>query len=372
MALQGIGVSISLGDISNEFGASVNNSLGNYRIVDTISGSGLGNLPLDEGIPTSVAAGSSQISLSDFYGKRLNVVVDCYSSTGVGTESLVNAKEDKWDNNETVVVGRLRSKKEAGSKIRIAVNKRFMGFPTHESINKVQGDPPNTGVGVANTNQCALRTGSWDSTAILIVEVGSSGEILGAGGKGGDGADGISNNGDKGGSGTSALGIEYDGTIVNVASGGVIRAGFGGGGGGGGGRETSKKDRRAGGGGGGGGAGFPYGLGGKGGEPQAGTNRGGSSIGTDGDDGTPTAGGFGRGGGDNDDQAGGGNGGDGGDDETIPTEGENKSTEGHTKPPGSRGLGGQSGAAIRTKSGVSFTLNNSGSVIGFTTTANVL
>ena len=95
-------------------------------------------------------------------------------------------------------------------------------------------------------------------------------------------------------------------------------------------------------------------------------------IEADGDDGTPTAGGFGRGGGDNADQAGGGNGGDGGDDETIPTEGENKSTEGHTKPPGSRGLGGQSGAAIRTKSGVSFTLNNSGSVIGFTTTADVL
>ena len=99
-----------------------------------------------------------------------------------------------------------------------------------------------------------LKTGSWDSTATVQVDVGSSGEVLGAGGDGGRGADGINNNGQPGGDGTSALGIEHNGVTVNIASGGVLRAGFGGGGGGGGGRQTDKRrDRRAGGGGGGGG-----------------------------------------------------------------------------------------------------------------------
>ena len=46
MSLQGSG-QISYSDIRNEFGASLNNSLANYRINDTISGSGLGNPVLD-------------------------------------------------------------------------------------------------------------------------------------------------------------------------------------------------------------------------------------------------------------------------------------------------------------------------------------
>ena len=349
--------SISFRQIQEEFGANGSRSLGGYRISDDITvtdangnvfSSGL-TLPLDDGIPTS-----GTIKFSDFHGKKLNVVVDFYS--GNQDEFHVNAKTkyEEGDAN-TIVVGRLRNRKEQGSKIRIAVNKKF-------------------GSEKENSNQCALRTGSWDATAQVVVDVSANGRLLGAGGKGGRGADGISNNAEDGGDGTSGLGIEKNNTVVNVYTGGIIRAGFGGGGGGGGGRETSKNDRRAGGGGGGGGAGFPVGLGGRGGDPPAGTDNDGSSIGSDGDNALETSKGFGRGGGDNEDQAFGGKGGNGADnEETTAENGIDSATEGHTKPPGSRGLGGSNGAAIRTTDGtVSFTFGvNNGTVIGSTSATGV-
>ena len=95
MTLQSSG-QISIKDIATEFG-HLNYSLGNYRRVQSIAGSGLGNLPVDEGIPTS-----GQISFSDFYGKRLNVVVDCFSG---GEETTTNVKNEKWNNNLTTVIG---------------------------------------------------------------------------------------------------------------------------------------------------------------------------------------------------------------------------------------------------------------------------
>jgi len=339
--------SISFRQIQEEFGANGSRSLGGYRISDEIEGSGL-TLPLDDGIPTS-----GTIKFSDFHGKKLNVVVDFYS--GNQDEFHVNAKTkyEEGDAN-TIVVGRLRNRKEQGSKIRIAVNKKF-------------------GSATENSNQCALRTGSWDATAQVVVDVSANGRLLGAGGKGGDGADGISNNAENGGDGTSGLGIEKDNTVVNVYTGGIIRAGFGGGGGGGGGQETSKNDRRAGGGGGGGGAGFPIGLGGKGGDPPAGADNNGSSIGSDGDDALETSKGFGKAGGDNEDQAFGGKGGNGADDEETTAEDGTQPGSEHTAPPGLRGLKGSNGAAIRTTSGsVSFTFGvNNGTVIGSTSATGV-
>ena len=41
---------------------------------------------------------------------------------------------------------------------------------------------------------CALRTGSWDSSTTLQVDVGGSGRIGGAGGDGGRGSDGSNGN----------------------------------------------------------------------------------------------------------------------------------------------------------------------------------
>ena len=65
-------------DIEKEFGENPSRSLGSYRrdhpdFSNKNCGS-LTNLPLDDGIPTS-----GEIKFSDFYGKKLNIVVDYYS-----------------------------------------------------------------------------------------------------------------------------------------------------------------------------------------------------------------------------------------------------------------------------------------------------
>ena len=339
MTLPGIGNSISFRQIRDEFGAAPTSpsgySFGGYRISQEIDGSGL-TLPLDDDIPTS-----GIVSFSDFYSKRLNVVVDCYSGA---TENRVNVKDDKWNNNQTIVVGGLTNIKEEGSRIRIAVNKKF---------GSVRGPVTN----------CALRTGSWDSTAQVVVEVAANGEILGAGGDGGTGANRITNNGAPGSEGGGALGIEASGTIVNVRTGGIINGGFGGGGGGGGQRETSGlwSDRRASGGGGGGGAGLPPGKGGAGGA--------GGSTGQAGQDGNETEGGTGGGGGNNANEAVGGKGGDGGDAQGAATSGATPSPgEGRTL----GGAGGATGGAIRRTSGASFTIGtNDGTIIGSTNQTGV-
>ena len=189
MTIKSSGSSLSFSEIETEFGANGSRSLGGYRTTQSVGS--LSNLPLDGGIPTS-----GQIKFSDFYSKQLNVVVDCHSGS---REDRKSAKNDKWNNNNLTVIGGFRSKKEGGSKIIINVNKKFCS-------NKDQ------------QNRCALRTGSWDGTATVQVDVGGSAQILGAGGDGGKGADGINNNGDPGGDGTSGLGIEHNGVTVNIAS----------------------------------------------------------------------------------------------------------------------------------------------------------
>ena len=112
----------------------------------------------------------------------------------------------------------------------------------------------------------ALRTGTWDSGTEVLVEVATGGLIMGAGGNGGNGREDAS--GLPGDDGTSALGIDYNGTDIQT-TGGTIICGFGGGGAGGGGETKDRVDggqeegpEVAGGGGGGGGQGIPGGAGG--------------------------------------------------------------------------------------------------------------
>ena len=332
MTIKSSGSSLSFSEIETEFGANGSRSLGGYRLTQNVGS--LSNLPLDNGIPTS-----GQIKFSDFYSKQLNVVVDCHSG---GREDRKSARNDKWNNNAVTVIGGFRSKKESGSKIIINVNKKFCS-------NKDQ------------QNRCALRTGSWDGSATVQVDIGGSAQILGSGGDGGKGADGINNNGNPGASGTSGLGIEQNNVVVNISSGAVLRAGFGGGGGGGGGRQTDKRrDRSAGGGGGGGGAGCPAGNGGAGGSPGGGF---GSGPGAPGGAGTETSGGGGGGGGNNGGQAGGGSGGSGGQAQGNAGGGNNSQTSG--------GSGGANGAAIRRISGYNVTINNSGTIQGDTNATGV-
>ena len=332
MTIKSSGSSLSFSEIETEFGANGSRSLGGYRLTQNVGS--LSNLPLDNGIPTS-----GQIKFSDFYSKQLNVVVDCHSG---GREDRKSARNDKWNNNAVTVIGGFRSKKESGSKIIINVNKKFCS-------NKDQ------------QNRCALRTGSWDGSATVQVDIGGSAQILGSGGDGGKGADGINNNGNPGASGTSGLGIEQNNVVVNISSGAVLRAGFGGGGGGGGGRQTDKRrDRRAGGGGGGGGAGCPAGNGGAGGSPGGGF---GSGPGAPGGAGTETSGGGGGGGGNNGGQAGGGSGGSGGQAQGNAGGGGSNQTSG--------GSGGGNGAAIRRTSGFNVSINNNGTISGSTTATGV-
>ena len=67
------GQAISFSDIKNEFGTASKTgggeSLGKYRVSQR---AGSLTLPLDTGIPSS-----GEIKFSDFYGKRLNIVVAC-------------------------------------------------------------------------------------------------------------------------------------------------------------------------------------------------------------------------------------------------------------------------------------------------------
>ena len=325
MALQGSG-QISFSQIENEFGQNGERSLGDYRTSQSVGE--LSNLPLDTGIPTS-----GQIKFSDFYSKRLNIVVDMHSG---GDEFRKSAKNDKWNNNNLTVIGGFRSKKEDGSKIIVHVNKKF-------------------GSDKSSVNNCAVRTGSWNSSSTIQVDVGGEGQILGAGGDGGQGGVCLGT-GSPGGTGTSGLGIDHNGVTVNVLSGGIIRAGFGGGGGGGGGRQTDKgSDRRASGGGGGGGAGFPAGNGG---QPGNGCANGSSGSG-----GNETTAGDGGGGGNNGNQAYGATGGEGG------QFGEAANGGGSSQAGG--GSGGGDGAAIRRNSGFSVTINNSGTIQGSTSATGV-
>ena len=342
MAVKSSG-SLSFSEIESEFGSNNSRSLGNYRISQSVGT--LSNRPLDIGIPQ----GNSQIAFSDFYGKRLNVVVNFHTG---GTEYRQNAKS-RYNSNSVTVIGGFRGKKQAGSKILIHVNK---------TIGSSQG----------SDSTVALRTGSWHSDVVLSVDIGSSGRLYGAGGDGGEGSDSFSdagsNSATSGGNGTSALGIEHEETAVNIQSGGRIRCGFGGGGGGSGARQVDRgADRSACGGGGGGGAGLPAGNGGDRGRRRSG-NEDEVTSGNDGSAGQLEENGEGGSGGNNADEAFGGSGGRGGDPQESPQNGNGGS-------PGdgsSVGGAGANGSAIRRSSGsIQVDITNAGDLTGDTSATGV-
>ena len=366
MALQGSG-QISASQIANEFGynhpisgtQSGNEvSLGTYRKV----GFSQSNYPQSIGALnfSSIDGGGSvptsgQIKFSDFYGTRLQTVVNFWSS-GAGGNRLVakdryNANGNIGVHGHVAVVGGFRSRpnNSSGTKVHIHVNQQIGSEKTR-------------------VEHCALRTGSWDSSTTLQVDVGGSGRIGGAGGDGGTGAGGGGTPAAEGGeSGTSGLGIQYSPTTVNVASGGVITAGFGGGGGGGGAYDTDKEaTRTSSGGGGGGGAGIPAGAGG-------GVNANAGVNGGPGNAGTISEGGAGGVRANNDGEAISGEGGDGG--EATQAAGSGVTGTGGEGSTYGGGPGGSDGAAIR-KSQSGFTVNvniaSSGSVNGVQNATTVL
>ena len=327
-----------MSQIANEFGYtdSPRTKLGDYRTLANGS-----NYPQSIGALSfssidgggSVATGNSPISMSQFRGTQLQQVVNFWAS-GKGGFRL-NAK-NRYNNNssgDVTVVGnyRTRPSNSSGTKVHIHVN---------QAIGSERFDQ----------DHCALRTGSWDGSTTLQVDVGGSGRIQGAGGFGGNGANGATN-GSQGGSGTSGLGVEYSPTQVNIASGGIISGGFGGGGGGGGAHDHDhKSERTASGSGGGGGAGLPVGQGGTG--PNNGTNGNEGQAAPNGE-----LAGEGGGGTNNDGEAYGGFGGDGGSpNEAADAGGVGQGGEGSTA---AGGPGGSNGAAIRrTNNGITVNISD--------------
>ena len=360
---------ISFSQIRTEFGDGTNTStspvrLGQYRTTDPSftneSPGDFSNLPLDTGIPTS-----GTINVDSFHGKKLNVIVDYYSgSTELRPDDARAKYQAASASGNRVVVGGYKDRvinDSSGSKVIIHVNKTI-------------------GSAKDAVTRCAVRTGTgWESGTDLSIEVGGSGKIFGAGGNGGNGcpAEGGGLGGIDGDTGSSALGISYSGTVVNLKSGALIRHGYGGGGGGGGSNGIEEAGGQDSlflehlGSGGGGGAGLP---GGNGGTPD---------LPKDGGTGTPNSGedadsidagdggaagpdrNFGGEGG----YAGGGRGGHGGDFQKSAENGNPGEAGGgewqNGPSTGSGGEAGGNGAAIRKASGVTWTFGtNSGTVTG--------
>ena len=363
MALQGSG-QISASQIANEFGynhpisgtQSGNEvSLGTYRKIGFSQSNypqSIGELnfsSIDGGgsVPTS-----GQIKFSDFYGTRLQTVVNFWSS-GAGGNRLV--AKDRYNTNGNIgvhdhvaVVGgfRARPNNSSGTKVHIHVNQTIGSEKTR-------------------LEHCALRTGSWDSSTTLQVDVGGSGRISGGGGDGGDGGNPYANSNSNGRTGTSALGVEYTPTVVNVASGGVLAGGFGGGGAGGGAYDTDKEgSRTASGGGGGGGAGVPAGAGGSGGT-DGGVNGGAGNAGSS------SEGGAGGSRANNGGEAISGEGGDGGEATQAAQEGVT-GTGGEGSTYGGGDPGGTGAAIRKSQSGFTVNVTNNGTIHGSQNATTVL
>jgi hypothetical protein len=245
MALQASGNPISFSQISNEFGTPTGKNLGAYRVSQTV---GELTRPLDDGIPTS-----GEIKFSDFYSKRLNMVVYC-SGNRVNARSLYNS------NNNVTVIGGYKTRPASSS-----------GFKVWIHTNAKIGERNSTASRSATTiNYCSLITGSgWNDNTDLRLDIGPSGVVSGGGGKGGNGG-GDGAIAEVGSFGTSAIGVNYQ--PITITNRGTIQGGTGGGGGGGYAwardKNSSGKTRFAvgGGGGGGGGKGIPGGARGTGGD----------------------------------------------------------------------------------------------------------
>lgn len=246
MALQSSG-QISFSNIRAEFGETPV-GMGSYRVSENIGD--MSNLPLDTDIPQS-----GQIAFSDFYGKRLNIVVH-YSTN----ENRPDTARLRYNSSiGTTVIGGYKTKPSNTSGKRVIIH-----------VSSTLGS-----VGGARTTS-ALRTGSgWDANTTLDIEIGSEAVVSGAGGNGGAGATEGNNNHTSGTAGTSAIGIQDVVNSINVQSGGIVQGG-GGGGGGGSGDVEGEEDTT--GGGGGGGAGIPIGGAGRYGVASGSTFNGGKGA----------------------------------------------------------------------------------------------
>ena len=364
---------ISLDDIKDEFGRAAPDgdttgtaiSLGKYRVND----SSTFNKPLDTGVPQSGA-----IKMSDLKGKTRNVIFR-YSGTikrqdladtdtsALNLKSVYDANQNAYQGlsiSQPLTVGEFinRPTDLSNTSKPVIITAQVAGVLG--SKRTTYGNPAEQFV--------ALDTGAFGIGSSIRIEVTASGQIYGAGGRGGKGSN-SSGGGGNGTNGTTAIGVRAGNASVKLINAGYIQCGFGGGGGGGGtGDDPSKSfvDPYISGGGGGGGAGFPNGRGG-----SAGTGSVHASNGAAGSNSSNTVrglGGTGRTGVEGSSRSG--DGGNGGQQGISAENGDNRSAGSGFKSGGSGGSAGSNGAAIRKKSGASFTLTNTGTIHGSTTATN--
>ena len=360
---------LSFSEIEDEFGNNPGRSLGRYRASHPdyqndgpFSGAdnamlGSGNMPLDDGIPTG---NNDPIRFSDFYGKKLNIIIDYYSGndmnrTGTGggndtkqiaTRRYINESTGPESQKRVRVVGGYRTRPSGSvnsSQVLSSPSAQWQGGKkVIVHVNKSVGSEPGP------EGKVALRTGQWPAGTELQLDIGDNGRILGAGGNGGNGTGG-NTDGKPGGDGTSALGVEFA-CHINKRPSGIIRCGYGGGGGGAGGASNPNKsptDFGRGGGGGGGGAGFPAGTGGA--KGPDGFGPGPNPSPTKGGDGSQLGEGLGGDGGNSSGGASGGSGGNGGSSDNVNADaGGDGSGGGKGYDPGSGdgGAGGSNGFGI--------------------------
>tara|TARA_B100001094_G_scaffold196741_1_gene190794 strand:+ start:9371 stop:10534 length:1164 start_codon:yes stop_codon:yes gene_type:complete len=360
---------IKYSDIETEFGQTPNQRLGDYRLN---GGKIIGALtaPLDTGVPTSVAAGSSSISFGQLRSKKLNVHVDYFSIPNIDRNDDASEYHFMADNRYNA--GHKIAVIPDGATTPAALSASASGAGDSKviiNVGKKIGSVKSTSVD-GGTAKCALRTGdSWNTDTELTVHVTNGGMIVGAGGDGGNGGSGKNQNGTFGKAGSSALGIQFEETKVRVDEGGAIIAGHGGGGGGGAGyQEDSECDgwgpffdcdeevQSATGGAGGGGAGRPNGIRGIGATLEPDGN--GSAYGGDSpfDGNWQSSGGDGSSGGSQEGTVGG-TGGDGG---TIAQDASNGSS-GNGNGAGSFGSRGSKGGAINKNGSVDWAFEDTSS-----------
>lgn len=297
MAIKSAGTSLKWSEIQTEFGPTPTSmsNMKQYRDIDPVGD--ISDLSLDEEYSVARFPTSGEVKFSDFYGKRLNIIVNYYDTLSTGWSLVYNAfsvspvyrvrlvvatgvytytanNADVGTSTDTTLdLGSTRysvgdevsdtgDSKIFKIKIEQQGNSRVDAKLKYDSgtieqdfivVGGMRGKPGTTaGCKVrihvnqeivsakGNEEICALKTGNWSGDTILAIDVGANGRIYGAGGNGGRGGGGIDDNnacrGFDGESGTSALGIEHTTpgfTYLNVMNGGLIQAGYGGGGGGG-------------------------------------------------------------------------------------------------------------------------------------------
>ena len=152
---------ISFSDIEDEFGNNATRSLGAYRM-NNLSIGDLSEVSLSRdgcglSANSSIPVDNQTIKFSDFYSARQNIYLNLYTSN----QNRINAKNDKFNasnpSGNYVVVGGTtgtngpKPSDTNGKKIIIHVTKL---------IGSEQG----------STNNCALRTGSWNFGTEVLVE----------------------------------------------------------------------------------------------------------------------------------------------------------------------------------------------------------